>query len=319
MLEMTPAEYRDFMASPFVGEHASPGSPFPLVVVTKSPRDIPSPGSLPIVVAALGEEFGGNGPVHADLVITAHDVAELATAVSRAPIAATTLAVLLRAQSAVDIETGLALESAAYSTLQAGPEFALWRSTAHHSPDSVRGSVVATERVEDVLNITLDRPHRHNAISTQLRDELDAALAIAEADDSISRVVLRGNGPSFCSGGDLGEFGQRPDVATAHTTRLSRSPARRLHRLRSRVIAHVHGATMGGGIELASFVDRVVAHRDTRIALPEIGIGLIPGAGGTASMTHRIGRQRTAALGLTGRIIDAPTALRWGLVDEIVD
>ena len=62
-----------------------------------------------------------------------------------------------------------------------------------------------------------------------------------------------------------------------------------------------------------------VAHPDTIVALPEIGLGLIPGAGGTVSLTRRIGRQRTAALGLTGRSIDAATALDWGLVDEIAD
>jgi enoyl-CoA hydratase/carnithine racemase len=233
--------------------------------------------------------------------------------------AAATLAILLRAQTQVDLETGLALESAAYSTLQAGPEFAMWRTTAPHSPDTHTGEVVTCERRDDTLVISLNRPHRHNAISTQLRDELDAVLAIAEADSSIAHVILRGEGQSFCSGGDLGEFGQRPDVTTAHMARLSRSPARRMHTLRARTTVKIHGATMGGGIELAAFADNVIAHRDTRIALPEIGIGLIPGAGGTASITKRIGRQRTAALGLTGRIIDASTALSWGLVDEIAD
>ena len=319
LLELTPADYRDLMASPFVAEQAAPSNPFPLVVVTGCPAEIPSPGSLPMVVAAIGDDFGGDGPANADLVIRPEDLADLATAVSRAPTAAVTLAILLRAQTTVDIETGLALESAAYSTVQAGPEFALWRATATHAPDVSNAPTVTVERTNDSLQITLDRPHRHNAISTRVRDELDAALALAEADDSITTVVLRGNGPSFCSGGDLGEFGQRPDVATAHVTRLSRSPARRIHRLRERTSVHLHGASMGGGIELAAFASRVEAHPDTRIALPEIGLGLIPGAGGTASITQRIGRQRTAALGLTGRIIDASTALRWGLVDHIVD
>ena len=79
----------------------------------------------------------------------------------------------------------------------------------------------------------------------------------------------------------------------------------------------MHGATLGGGLELAAFAGHVVAHPDTLLGLPEIGLGLIPGAGGTVSLTRRIGRQRTAALGLTGRSIDAPTALRWGAIDAI--
>jgi len=68
---------------------------------------------------------------------------------------------------------------------------------------------------------------------------------------------------------------------------------------------------------MAAFGDHIVAAADTQIALPEIGLGLIPGAGGTISLPRRIGRQRTAWLGLTGQTIDAPTALAWQLVDEL--
>ena len=76
---------------------------------------------------------------------------------------------------------------------------------------------------------------------------------------------------------------------------------------------------MGGGIEMAAFAGRVRARTDTRIALPEIGLGLIPGAGGTVSLSRRAGRQRTAALALSGRAIDVATAVRWGLVDQVID
>ena len=74
---------------------------------------------------------------------------------------------------------------------------------------------------------------------------------------------------------------------------------------------------MGSGIELAAFAHRVVAHPDTRIALPELGLGLVPGAGGTVSVTRRIGRHRTMLLALSPEPIDATTARSWGLVDEI--
>jgi enoyl-CoA hydratase/carnithine racemase len=79
----------------------------------------------------------------------------------------------------------------------------------------------------------------------------------------------------------------------------------------------VHGATLGGGIEMAAFAGRVVAAEDTRIGLPEVGLGLIPGAGGTASLPRRIGAQRTAALALAVDSIDGATALAWGLVDRL--
>jgi enoyl-CoA hydratase/carnithine racemase len=78
----------------------------------------------------------------------------------------------------------------------------------------------------------------------------------------------------------------------------------------------VHGTAAGSGVELAAFAGRVVAHPEARFVLPELGLGLVPGAGGTVSLTRRIGRHRTAWMALTGRAIDVPTARSWGLVDE---
>jgi enoyl-CoA hydratase/carnithine racemase len=130
--------------------------------------------------------------------------------------------------------------------------------------------------------------------------------------------VLNGNGPSFSAGGDLDEFGTRPDPATAHITRLARSPARLIHQLGDRVEVHIHGVTLGGGIEIAAFAGTVTAAADTSIGLPELELGLIPGAGGTVSVTRRIGRQRTTALALSGARIDADTADAWGLIDRVI-
>jgi 1,4-dihydroxy-2-naphthoyl-CoA synthase len=109
------------------------------------------------------------------------------------------------------------------------------------------------------------------------------------------------------------------DPTTAHLVRTSRSPARLLAQLSERVVAHVHGACVGAGAELAAFAHRVVAHPGTWFQLPEITMGLVPGAGGTASLSRRIGRHRTASLALTGDRIDARRALAWGLVDEVTD
>ncbi len=315
-LDLTPHEYEHFVSAPFVDERII-GEGIMVVLVRGVADALPPCGSLPVVVAWVGDEFGAAGPAEADVIVGEGDVDDLVAAVERAPIAATTLAVLLRSQPLLDVEAGLAAESAAYSTLQAGAEFAAWRSAAASTPDDRGGPAVSACRDGDVLTVTLTRPHRHNAISTQLRDELTEALTVAVVDPSISTVHLCGEGRSFCSGGDLGEFGSRSDPASAHRVRLARSPARLIHRLRERTVVHTHGATYGGGVEMAAFAGRVLAHPDTRFALPEVGLGLIPGAGGTVSLTRRIGRQRTAALGLTGRSIDTTTALRWGLIDEI--
>jgi hypothetical protein len=280
------------------------------------------PGAKPVVVAWVGSQTGGDGPDEADLVIARDEIATLATAVDAAPLAARTLAVLLRAIATLPLDTeqgvehGLALESTAYSLLQSGPEFTAWRNGTE--PRLLRSDqpTVLTHRSGDTLTITLHRPDRHNAITAQLRDELHDALALALLDTSL-RVELTGDGRSFCSGGDLDEFGARPDPVTAHMTRLVRSPARLIDRLRQRITVHTHGATLGGGLEMAAFANHVTAKPDTTFGLPELGLGLIPGAGGTVSLTRRIGRQHTALLALTRRQIDADTAVDWGLVNEI--
>ena len=138
---------------------------------------IAPPGSLPVVVCWIGEQLGGSGPEHADLVVADADVGDVVATIERAPLAAATLAVLLRSTGDVDVETGLALESAAYSLLQAGPEFAAWRGDVVASLDADDRPTVLVDRTpEGRLVVTLDRPHRHNAITARLRDELHAAL-----------------------------------------------------------------------------------------------------------------------------------------------
>ena len=173
-------------------------------------------------------------------------------------------------------------------------------------------------RVDDVLHIRLDRPEVHNAVDVAMRDGLVEAFDLAATDRSIAEVHLGGSGPSFCSGGDLTEFGTSPDPATGHAVRSLRSPARSLARVADRVRATVHGTCVGAGVELAAFAWSVAADRDATLRLPEVGMGLVPGAGGTVSLPRRIGRHRTGWLGLSGREIDAPTAQTWGLVDELL-
>jgi hypothetical protein len=233
--------------------------------------------------------------------------------------AAVTLAVLLRESTTRTVGDGLAAESAAYSMLQAGADHRRWlgerrppRAGSRQTPS------VLTERKGDVLHITLARPDRRNAYGAAMRDGLVDALGVALADPGV-RVVLDGAGPSFCSGGDLDEFGLATDVAGAHLLRLRRSAARTIASIADRVTVRVHGACVGAGTELPAFAGNVIAGRGSRFWLPEVSMGLIPGAGGTVSLPRRIGRQRTMLLALTGRPLDAETAREWGLVDEVDD
>ncbi|OMC48811.1 enoyl-CoA hydratase [Mycobacterium sp. IS-1264] len=212
-------------------------------------------------------------------------------------------------------------ESLAYSTLQAGPEFARWLDERGPARMPDIEEPVQARRHGDTLRIAFNRPQRHNAFSTDARAALLEALTVAQLDPSVTGIVLSGNGPSFCSGGDLAEFGTFADPASAHLARTRYSPALALDALTARLgrscRAEVHGRVMGSGLEMAAFCGWIEARDDSVFGLPELTLGLIPGAGGTVSVTRRIGRWRTAYLVLSGRTVGADTALEWGLVDAI--
>jgi enoyl-CoA hydratase/carnithine racemase len=251
-------------------------------------------------------------------------LAELTERCQRWPHAAAICDDVLRAvDPAAGPGPGGGTHSLAYSTLQSGPEFARW--LAERGPAGVPDipDPVQADRDGNRLNIRFNRPQRHNAFSTDARAALLEALEVARLDPSVTEVVLSGNGPSFCSGGDLAEFGTFADPASAHIARTRHSPALVLDELTSRLgrncRAEVHGQVLGSGLEMAAHCGWVQAHPDSVLGLPELSLGLIPGAGGTVSGTRRIGRWRTAYLVLSGQTIDARTALRWGLVDEITN
>ena len=249
-------------------------------------------------------------------------LADLSQRCERWPQAASVCDDVLRAfDPAGSAFAGVITESLAYSTLQAGQEFARWLAERGPAVMPDIANPVQAERDGGRLDIRFNRPQRHNAFSTDARGALLEALDVARLDPSVTEVVLSGNGPSFCSGGDLAEFGTFADPASAHLARTRHSPALVLDGLTTRLgrscRADVHGQVLGSGLEMAAYCGWVRAHPDTVFGLPELSLGLLPGAGGTVSVTRRIGRWRTAYLVLSGRRIDAATALRWGLVDEI--
>ena len=240
-------------------------------------------------------------------------------AVTAHPQAAAVLAQVLRATGGLDVRRGLDLESFAYSTLLGGGEFRRWLAArgSRPLPPPAGAPPVLVERTGDHLLITLNRPARRNAYGRELRDALVDALRVAVLDETIGPVTLCGSGPSFCAGGDLDEFGTTPDIATAHFVRTRGGAGELLHRIADRSQVRLHGACVGAGIELAAFAGHLVARVGTTFRLPEVSMGLIPGAGGTVGIPRRIGRWRTLYLALSGTPLDTATALAWGLVDEV--
>ena len=271
------------------------------------------------------------------------ELERVATNIDRFPQAAVLLTQVLRLGETIGTEEALLVESLAYSVAQGGAEFATWLSRRSPSGRDTAGrdtagrdkvgrdtmgrdtgvqsgpaDAVLVERRDDTLEIVLNRPEVRNALNIEMRDGLVEALGVARADPSVTRIELRGAGPDFSAGGDLYEFGTSDSPVTGHLVRTSRNPARLTASVAERLTVHLHGSCIGAGIELASFANRVTARADTRIRLPELTLGLLPGSGGTVSIPRRIGRHRCAWLGLSGAVIDATRAAEWGLVDEVL-
>jgi hypothetical protein len=336
---LTPAQALERLADPSALEAFGPLGSEPLLAIDLDAGAGPASVSparraaaeqalaaLPCASAGIAEDLTALAPDCAalarrlDLCVASRAECErVAAAATRQPLAAGALVQLLRLSEGRSVADGLVAESLVYSTLQAGPGFAAWlASRGTPKPRAAEaGRAVEVERDGAQLALRLARPRKRNAFSAAMRDDLCEALALVVADASIEAVSITGAGPDFCSGGDLDEFGEGPDPATAHAIRTTRSAARLLAACAERALVRVHGACVGAGAELPAFAARVVAREDARFWLPELAMGLVPGAGGTVSLPRRIGRQRTAWLALTGEPIDAETARAWGLVDRI--
>ena len=174
---------------------------------------------------------------------------------------------------------------------------------------------VRMELRDQVAYLTIDRPAKLNAFTPSMTEALMSHVSHVNEEPGVRAVVLTGTGRAFCAGSDIAglddyatawEFGNRPDYCD--TIRLLRPP----------VIAAVNGYALGGGLELALACDVRLAAEPATFAAPEIKLGWIGGGGMSALLAHSIGPGNAAVMLLTGDPIDAATALRWGLVTEVL-
>ncbi|MXY53269.1 MAG: enoyl-CoA hydratase/isomerase family protein [Gammaproteobacteria bacterium] len=280
------------------------------------------PAKCPVIGIVNSGADEADMPALLDVAVPSLEEAErIASAVGESPVAAMTLVGLTRVGEDLTIPDRLITESLAYSALQHGAEFQGWLAGRDRKPPAPEPEdpPILIDRQAGELHLLLNRPQKRNAYSGAMRDALCEALSLATQDPTIERIVLAGKGPSFSAGGDLDEFGEATDAGVAHAARTTRSAARLMHSLRDKVEVHLHGACVGAGIELPAFAGHLRATRDAFFMLPEVRFGLIPGAGGTASILSRVGRLNLNYMALTGDRIDAQTALAWGLIDAIDD
>ncbi len=185
-------------------------------------------------------------------------------------------------------------------------------------PSSTDSPAVVYDTDGAVAILSLNRPKVLNAYNVAMRDTLFEALCAAADDPEIRAVVLRGNGPAFCTGGDVSEFGTAPSPTAARAVRWQRDVWGLLRTLPKPVIAAVHGYAIGGGLEMALLCDFVVATTDARFAYPETGLAMIPGVAGTQTTPRAIGVGRAMDLVLTGRWLTAQEAHAIGIVTHLV-
>ncbi|MFN8627476.1 MAG: enoyl-CoA hydratase/isomerase family protein [Candidatus Binatia bacterium] len=189
------------------------------------------------------------------------------------------------------------------------------RATA---PSPREPPAVLYEKAGGVGIVSLNRPHVLNAYNLAMRDALFEILCAIRDDPEVRAVVLRGNGPAFCTGGDVREFGSAPSPVGARDARWHRDVWRILRALPQPTIAAAHGYVVGGGFEIALLCDLCLAATDARFSLPEAALGMIPGVAGTQTAPRALGLGRAMDLVLTCRWLDAREAHRFGIVTRTV-
>ena len=175
------------------------------------------------------------------------------------------------------------------------------------------------EKSEAVAYVTLNRPQALNAYNIKMRDELFQVLSGIKDDPEVRVAIFKGAGEkAFCAGADLSEFLTAPSPVIARQVRFGRDVWGLFLSLSQPLIAAVHGYALGSGIEIALCCDMRIASEDAQFGLPEVGLGIIPAAGGTQTLSRAIGPARALEMLLTNRWMTSEEAHRVGLVNRVV-
>ena len=177
---------------------------------------------------------------------------------------------------------------------------------------------ILLERKEGIGYLTLNRPKVFNAINAQMIRETREAIEELDRDLTIRAVIITGAGRAFQSGADIEELSRMTPLQILRWNQGVVENFDALEKMRPPVIAAINGYALGGGLELAMACTIRVASEAARMGLPEVKIGILPGAGGTQRLPRLIGKGLAAEMILTGEMIDAKEAYRVGLVNRVV-
>lgn len=170
-----------------------------------------------------------------------------------------------------------------------------------------------------VAYVTLNRPKALNAFSVRMRDDLYEVLNAIKIDDEVRAIIFKGAGEkAFCAGADLKEFLTAPSSVKARRIRAVRDLWRLFMRMPQPLIAALHGYVLGSGMEIALYCDLRLASEDVVFGLPEVGLGILPAAGGTQTLPRLLGLAGSLDMLLTGRRLKGKEAFDSGLVHRLV-
>lgn len=176
------------------------------------------------------------------------------------------------------------------------------------------------QKLEDgILTITLNRPEKLNALNEEVLLNLRELFSKAKHDTAVKGLLITGQGKAFCAGADITRLAECDAHSGYQFACFGQDVFRQLETLEKPSLAAINGFAFGGGCELAMAATLRVAATSAQFGQPEIKLGVIPGYGGTQRLTRLIGKGRALDLCLTGRFINANTALDWGLVNEVIE
>ena len=175
------------------------------------------------------------------------------------------------------------------------------------------------EKKDHLAYVTLNRPEALNVYNIQMRDDLYEVLSAIKDDSEVRVAIFKGAGEkAFCAGADLSEFLTAPSPIIARQVRFERDVWGLFLSIPQPLIAALHGYVLGSGIEIALCCDIRIASQDARFGLPEVGLGIIPAAGGTQTLPRTIGRARALEMLLTNHWVSSEEAYNIGLVNKVV-
>jgi enoyl-CoA hydratase/carnithine racemase len=181
---------------------------------------------------------------------------------------------------------------------------------------STGSETILVSREGVIARVTLNRPEKRNALSLELMQELIGSLETLGADAGVRAIVIEGAGVAFSAGHDLGEMVGRDVAFYQRLFDVCVELMEAIHRVPQPVIAKVHGIATAAGCQLVAACDLAVAAEDARFATPGVKIGLFCSTP-MVPLSRAIGRKRALEMLLTGDLVDAPTALDWGLVNRV--